>query len=75
MILWTQRKGWATERSKLLHHSLCNSVTSRFKESRTGVGDEMNVKSEFKREIAWDSAELLDSGNRVFNKGEISSQW
>lgn len=56
MILWTQRKGWATEQSKLLHHSLCNSVTSRFKESRTGVGDEMNVKSEFKREIAWDSA-------------------
>lgn len=75
MTLWTPQKGWATEGSKLLHYSLYNSVTSRFKESRTGVGDEINVKSEFKREIDCNPTELLGSGNRVFNKGEISSGW
>ena len=47
--------------------------TCRFKESRTSLGDGVDVKSEFKREIESDFNELLGLNNQVFNRGEKGS--
>lgn len=54
-------------------HSVHSRDASRFKESRTELGDGVDVKSEFKREIESDSNELLGLSNQVFSKGEIGS--